>query len=133
MLAVKAAAQSNPTFESRATWPPHIQFFPITSSGSNNGLSSQDQTARRVCVQGRVHRVAKQGGLIFVTLRRGLNKMQCLLSGQLANTYGAIMLARETSLEISGELWSVPAGVRVPLDRELHADYHILAHDSRFS
>jgi asparaginyl-tRNA synthetase len=77
----------------------------------------------RVRVQGRVQRVAKQGGLIFVTLRRGLNLMQCLLSGKLAKTHDALTLARETSMEFSGELWEVPAGAHAPLNRELHADY----------
>jgi asparaginyl-tRNA synthetase len=77
----------------------------------------------RICVQGRVYRVAKQGGIIFVTLRRGLHLMQCLLAGNLAKTYDAQTLARETSMEIIGELWAVPAGLRAPLNRELHADY----------
>ena len=49
--------------------------------------------------------------------------MQCLLSGTLAKTYDALTLTRETSMEITGELWEVPAGFRAPLDRELHADY----------
>ncbi|RYP08947.1 hypothetical protein DL764_001558 [Monosporascus ibericus] len=87
---------------------------------------SQDEPkegVRRVRVQGRVHRVAKQGGLIFVTLRRGLDFMQCLLSGTLSKTYGALTLTRETSMEIFGELWEVPAGARAPLDRELRADF----------
>ncbi|KAJ4259672.1 hypothetical protein NW762_007602 [Fusarium torreyae] len=78
---------------------------------------------KRVSVVGRVNRVAKQGGLIFVTLRRGLNYMQCLLSGDLSKTYDALTLSRETSLEIIGELWEVPAGAHAPLDRELRADY----------
>ncbi|KAH7200236.1 hypothetical protein DER44DRAFT_790009 [Fusarium oxysporum] len=78
---------------------------------------------KRVSVKGRVNRVAKQGGLIFVTLRRGLNYMQCLLSGDLSKTYDALTLSRETSLEIIGELWEVPAGAHAPLDRELRADY----------
>lgn len=77
----------------------------------------------RVSVQGRVQRVAKQGGLVFVILRRGLNYMQCLLSGELTKTYDALTLARETSLEIIGELWEVPAGAHAPLNRELHADF----------
>lgn len=83
----------------------------------------QEEPVRRVRVQGRVHRVAKQGGLIFVTLRRGLSLIQCLLSGQLAKAHHALTLARETSMEISGELWEVPAGLHAPLDRELHADF----------
>ncbi|KAK7744295.1 hypothetical protein SLS62_010322 [Diatrype stigma] len=77
----------------------------------------------RVRVQGRVQRVAKQGGLVFVTLRRGLDLMQCLLSGQLAKTYDTLTLIRETSMEITGELWQVPADAHAPLDRELRADY----------
>lgn len=77
----------------------------------------------RVRVQGRVQRVAKQGGLVFVTLRRGLDLMQCLLSGTLSKTYDALTLARETSMEVVGELWEVPAGAHAPLNRELHADY----------
>ncbi len=77
----------------------------------------------RVRVQGRVQRVAKQGGLVFVTLRRGLELMQCLLSGQLAKTYDTLTLIRETSIEITGELWEVPADASAPLDRELRADY----------
>ncbi|KAJ4308939.1 hypothetical protein N0V84_011795 [Fusarium piperis] len=87
---------------------------------------SKDEPAegvKRVSVQGRVQRVAKQGGLIFVTLRRGLNQMQCLLSGDLSKTYDALTLMRETSMEIIGELWEVPAGAHAPLDRELRADY----------
>ena len=70
----------------------------------------------RVRVQGRVQRVAKQGGLVFVTLRRGLDLMQCLLSGQLAKTYDSLTLIRETSMEITAELWEVPADAHAPLD-----------------
>ena len=67
--------------------------------------------------------VAKQGGLVFVTLRRGINTMQCLLSGNLSKTYDALVLSRESSMEITGELWEVPAGNHAPLGRELRADH----------
>lgn len=79
--------------------------------------------AARVRIRGRVQRVAKQGGLIFVHVRRGLDSMQCVLSGDLAKTYDAITLARETSIEIFGQLWEVPEGAYAPLNRELQADY----------
>ena len=82
-----------------------------------------EQGVKRIRVQGRVHRVAKQGSLLFITLRRGLDLMQCLLAGDLARTYDAITLSRETSIEIVGELWEVPEGLHAPLDRELHADF----------
>ncbi|KAK0625116.1 hypothetical protein B0T17DRAFT_531958 [Bombardia bombarda] len=78
---------------------------------------------KRIKVQGRVQRVAKQGGLIFVWLRRGMAIMQCVLAGDLAKTYDALVLVRETSMEIVGELWELPAGTHAPLNRELHADF----------
>jgi len=83
----------------------------------------ETRSAKRVRVRGRVQRVAKQGGLMFVWLRRGMATMQCLLSGDLAKTYDALVLIRETSMEIVGELWEVPAGAHAPLNRELRADY----------
>lgn len=88
-----------------------------------SGDDESSKGAKRVRVQGRVQRVARQGGLIFVWLRRGMSSMQCLLAGNLAKTYDALILARETSIEIIGELWEVPAGAHAPLDRELRADY----------
>jgi asparaginyl-tRNA synthetase len=82
-----------------------------------------EDSAVRVRVRGRVQRVAKQGSLIFVVIRRGLDLMQCVLSGELAKAYDALTLSRETSIEIFGQLWEVPAGAHAPLDRELQADY----------
>lgn len=92
------------------------------------GTAESEENVKRVRVRGRVHRVAKQGGLVFVTLRRGLDLVQCLLSGNLAKTYDALTLSRETSMEVTGKLFEVPAGLRAPLDRELRADYfHIIS------
>jgi asparaginyl-tRNA synthetase len=77
----------------------------------------------RVRVQGRVQRVAKQGGMVFVILRRGLDLIQCVFTGTLAKTYDILTLTRETSMEVSGELWEVPAGLHAPLNRELRTDF----------
>ncbi|GAM86532.1 hypothetical protein ANO11243_045460 [Dothideomycetidae sp. 11243] len=77
----------------------------------------------RVRVFGRVHRERKQKDILFVTLRDGYGFMQCVLTGPLAKTYDAVTLTRETSMEILGELWEVPAGAHAPLNRELHADF----------
>jgi len=90
---------------------------PLRKSGSEAGDS------KRVLVQGRVQRVAKQGGLIFVWLRRGMTRMQCVLTGDLSKTYDALVLVRETSLEITGQLWELPPGTHAPLGRELRADF----------
>lgn len=95
----------------------------LRKEGADSTQHGSEQRTVRVRVQGRVHRVAKQGGLAFVVLRRGQNYMQCLLSGDLAKSYDALTLARETSMEVFGELWEVPHGLRAPLNRELHADY----------
>jgi asparaginyl-tRNA synthetase len=90
---------------------------PLRKSGDDGGK------AKRVLVQGRVQRVAKQGGLIFVWLRFGVHRMQCVLTGDLSKTYDALVLVRETSLEVTGQLWELPAGTHAPLNRELRADF----------
>lgn len=77
----------------------------------------------RVRVFGRVHRERKQKGVTFVTLRDGYGFLQCVITGLLAKTYDAITLTRETSMEISGEMWEVPSGAHAPGNRELHADF----------
>ncbi|KAK3318324.1 hypothetical protein B0H66DRAFT_233172 [Apodospora peruviana] len=91
--------------------------------GALRKSDSEPGSAVRVSVQGRVQRVAKQGGLIFVWLRRGMAIMQCVLTGDLSKTYDALTLIRETSLEIIGELWELPPGTHAPLGRELRADF----------
>lgn len=60
---------------------------------------------------------------MFVELKDGYGKMQCVFAGNLAKTYDALTLQQETSMEISGELYQVPAGARAPFNRELHVDY----------
>ena len=77
----------------------------------------------RVRVFGRVHRVRNQKEVVFVTLRDGYGYMQCIFTGDLAKTYDTITLTRETSMEIVGEMWEVPAGAHAPDNRELHADF----------
>jgi asparaginyl-tRNA synthetase len=78
----------------------------------------------RVKVFGRVHRERKQKDVLFVELRDGYGFMQVVLSGDLAKTYEAQTLTRETSMEIYGELAEVPVGAHAPLNRELQADYY---------
>ncbi|KAF1809018.1 asparaginyl-tRNA synthetase [Eremomyces bilateralis CBS 781.70] len=78
----------------------------------------------RVKILGRVHRERKQKGVLFITLRDGYGYMQCVLSGDLAKTYDALTLTRETSMEIYGELWELPPGAHAPGGRELHVDFY---------
>jgi asparaginyl-tRNA synthetase len=84
----------------------------------------KDAKGTRVRVFGRVHRERRQKEVMFLTLRDGYGYMQVILTGKLAETYDALTLTRETSMEILGELRQVPAGAHAPNDRELHADYY---------
>lgn len=93
------------------------------SSSDKDAPVADDQRGTRVRVFGRVHRERKQKEVLFVTLRDGYGYMQCVFTGKLAKTYDAITLTRETSLEVVGEMWEVPAGAHAPQDRELHADF----------
>jgi len=84
----------------------------------------KDIKGTRVRVFGRVHRERRQKENMFITLRDGYGFMQVILQGQLAKTYDALTLTRETSMEILGELRQVPEGAHAPNGRELHADYY---------
>jgi asparaginyl-tRNA synthetase len=85
-----------------------------------------EKKGTRVRVFGRVHRERRQKENMFITLRDGYGFMQVILQGQLAKTYDALTLTRETSMEILGELREVPEGAHAPNGRELHADFYII-------
>jgi asparaginyl-tRNA synthetase len=85
--------------------------------------NGKDTKGTRVKVLGRVHRERRQKEVMFLTLRDGYGYMQVVFTGDLAKTYDALTLTRETSVEVLGELRDVPAGAHAPLNRELHADY----------
>jgi asparaginyl-tRNA synthetase len=89
-------------------------------------LGTAESKGTRVRVLGRVHHLRAQKDVIFVTLKDGKGLMQCVFAGKLIKTYAAMTLTLETSLEIRGELKSLPKGAHAPLDRELHADYFIV-------
>ncbi|KAF2083772.1 asparaginyl-tRNA synthetase [Saccharata proteae CBS 121410] len=99
---------------------PHIH---LRSVASQKEAASSEEHGTRVRVLGRVHRERKQKDVLFVTLRDGYGFMQCVITGKLAKTYDAVTLTRETSMEISGEMYELPAGAHAPLNRELHADF----------
>jgi asparaginyl-tRNA synthetase len=88
------------------------------------GSDASDST--RVKVLGRIHTLRKQKDVIFVELKDGYGKMQCILSGDLAKSYDALTLTRETALELKGYLCELPAGARAPLNRELQVDYFVV-------
>ncbi|RDX44243.1 asparaginyl-tRNA synthetase [Lentinus brumalis] len=78
---------------------------------------------KRVKVSGWVHRLRDQKEIIFIVLRDGTGYLQCILSGQVAQTYEALTLTLESTIEVAGTLKVVPEGQTAPGGHELVVDY----------
>ncbi|KAH9856723.1 asparaginyl-tRNA synthetase [Lenzites betulinus] len=79
--------------------------------------------SKRVRTSGWVHRLRDQKEIIFVVLRDGTGYLQCVLSGQVAQTYEALTLTLESTIEVTGTLKTVPEGQTAPGGHELVVDY----------
>ena len=95
----------------------------LRSGDSKKDVDYTDGRGSRVRVYGRIHRLRAQKDVIFITLQDGYGYLQCVLTGKLVQTYDAMTLTLETSMQIYGEMWEVPPKQHAPDDRELHADY----------
>ncbi|OSC98435.1 asparaginyl-tRNA synthetase [Trametes coccinea BRFM310] len=79
--------------------------------------------SKRVKVSGWVHRLRDQKEIIFVVLRDGTGYLQCVLSGKVAQTYEALTLTLESTIEVIGTLKTVPEGQTAPGGHELVVDF----------
>ncbi|XP_050079282.1 asparagine--tRNA ligase, cytoplasmic [Anopheles maculipalpis] len=103
------------TIQEDPSWPA-AKSIKITHGADNRGV--------RVRIYGWVHRLRRQGkGLMFITLRDGTGFLQCVLTDTLCQTYNALVLSTESSVQLFGTLKEVPAGKTAPGGHELHVDY----------
>ncbi|TFK45068.1 asparaginyl-tRNA synthetase [Crucibulum laeve] len=79
--------------------------------------------SQRVRVFGWVHRLRQQKDIIFLVVRDGTGYLQTVLSGRVAQTYQALTLTLESSVEVVGTLQAVPEGKTAPGGHELIVDY----------
>ncbi|KAF4621416.1 hypothetical protein D9613_001024 [Agrocybe pediades] len=82
-----------------------------------------DLRSKRIRVFGWVHRLRQQKDIIFIVLRDGTGYLQTILSGRVAQTYDALTLTLESSVELVGTLQEVPEGKTAPGGHELVVDY----------
>jgi len=78
---------------------------------------------KRVRVFGWVHRLRQQSGLTFLVLRDGTGYLQCILSGKLTQTFDALTLKEEASVELTGTINALPEGKKAPDNHELVCDW----------
>ncbi|KAF8622827.1 hypothetical protein AX15_006743 [Amanita polypyramis BW_CC] len=79
--------------------------------------------SQRIRVFGWVHRLRDQKGIIFIVLRDGTGFLQAVLSAMTAQTFEALTLTVESSVELVGTLQPVPEGKTAPGGHELVVDY----------
>jgi len=78
---------------------------------------------KRVRVFGWVHRLRQQKDMTFIVLRDGTGFLQSILSGKCAQTYDALILAIETTVELVGTVQALPEGKTAPGGHELIVDF----------
>ncbi|GAA5886368.1 hypothetical protein JCM16303_002513 [Sporobolomyces ruberrimus] len=116
---VKRAAEAKKLEEAKAI----VLEEPTTPAQKIKIRQAVEQRGKRVRVFGWVHRLRQQGGMTFVILRDGTGYLQCVLTGRLSQTYDAMTLTLESTVQITGEINQLPEGKTAPDNHELSADW----------
>lgn len=96
--------------------------LPPATASKIRGL--RDMVEKRVIVFGWIHRLRRQGkALIFATLRDGTGFVQCVLTDLLCQSYEALILTTESSVQFYGTIQLVPEGKSAPGGVEMKVDY----------
>lgn len=101
-------------------WPFELTKDALLQIKIRQGLQTRDKPVK---VQGWVHRLRSQKGLIFIVLRDGTGFLQCVLTGKNVQTYDALTLTLESTVEIKGTIKALPEGKSAPDNHELVADW----------
>ncbi|KAH9006381.1 asparaginyl-tRNA synthetase [Lactarius hatsudake] len=86
-------------------------------------LNLEPYHGKRVRIFGWVHRLRSQKDIIFIVLRDGTGYLQTILSGVPAQTYAALTLTLESTVELVGTLQPTPEGKTAPGGHELIVDF----------
>jgi asparaginyl-tRNA synthetase len=114
---------------------------PATAASKIKIKQAVAKRGERVRIFGWVHRLRQQGGMTFIVLRDGSGYLQCVLAGDLvrpplfvsaepsltpssqSQTYDALTLTLESTIQITGVIAELPAGKTAPDNHELSADW----------
>ncbi|KAI0300466.1 asparaginyl-tRNA synthetase [Multifurca ochricompacta] len=95
----------------------------LVDSSQGKVLNLEPLRGQRIRIFGWVHRLRSQKDIIFIVLRDGTGYLQAVLSGVTAQTYAALTLTLESSVELVGTLQPTPEGKTAPGGHELIVDF----------